>query len=224
MAGQPTNTSLTTVGITFGQTNREPRLPDGRPLRLGLAVDPDLVVRRRHCPDSLRTRWRLRQRRLRHLPRGRREQRQDLTAAQITANNTTPSVVSGAINRPGVIYRVDPATGKTNVFFDLNTVISQIDATKGTTAANSLGNSTGLVNWYDITFDPEGYFDGKPSMFVTSVDASDPNKNAIYQIGADGTFMGMFVDFSAGRPRASSRSIPARSWSPLPKTSRSSAA
>ena len=26
-----------------------------------------------------------------------------------------------AVNRPGVIYRVDPATGKTSVFFDLNT-------------------------------------------------------------------------------------------------------
>ena len=29
----------------------------------------------------------------------------------------------GAINRPGVIYRVDPATGQTSVFFDLNTVL-----------------------------------------------------------------------------------------------------
>ena len=29
-------------------------------------------------------------------------------------------------------------------------------------AANSVGTSTGLVNWYDITFDPEGYFDGTP--------------------------------------------------------------
>src|SRR5262249_11210634 len=32
---------------------------------------------------------------------------------------------SSAINRPGVIYRVNPATGKASVFFDLNTVLSQ---------------------------------------------------------------------------------------------------
>jgi len=38
-------------------------------------------------------------------------------------DNTT----AGAVNHPGVIYRVDPATGKTSVFFDLNTVMSQID-------------------------------------------------------------------------------------------------
>ena len=42
-----------------------------------------------------------------------------------------------AINRPGVIYRVDPATGKASVFFDLNTVIGAIEP--GATAANSLG-------------------------------------------------------------------------------------
>ncbi len=40
----------------------------------------------------------------------------------------------GAINRPGVIYRVDPATGKSSVFFDLNTVISQIDPNASTPA------------------------------------------------------------------------------------------
>ena len=90
--------------------------------------------------------------------------------------NTSPPLrsVSSAVNDPGVIYRVDPATGKANVFFDLNTVISQIDlaATKG----NSAGAATGLVNWYDITFDPEGYFDGKPSMFVSSVDLRRPGQ------------------------------------------------
>ena len=73
---------------------------------------------------------------------------------------------------PGVIYRVDPATGQASVFFDLNTVLSQIDpsnATPATPAANSLGNSTGLVNWYSITFDSEGIFNGSPAMFVSSV-------------------------------------------------------
>ena len=84
---------------------------------------------------------------------------------------------AGAVNRPGVIYRVDPATGKVSVFSDLNTVIGQ---------SNADGNSTGLVNWYDLAFDPEGYFDGQPSLFVASVDSSDPNKNAIYQINPDG--------------------------------------
>src|SRR6516165_5472690 len=41
---------------------------------------------------------------------------------------------AGAVNRPGVIYRVDPATGKTSVFFDLNTVVSQLPG-DGTAAA-----------------------------------------------------------------------------------------
>ena len=95
-----------------------------------------------------------------------------------------------AVNRPGVIYRVDPATGKASVFFDLNTVMNQLDPNSLNTdgknpAANSLGASTGYVNWYDIAFDPEGYFDGSPSMFVSSADRSDPAKNAIYQISPE---------------------------------------
>src|SRR5271166_5373013 len=61
---------------------------------------------------------------------------------------------TSAVNRPGVIYRIDPATGKASVFFDLNTVLSQIDpnalATDGKNpAANSLGtrrdSSTGMT-------------------------------------------------------------------------------
>ncbi len=103
----------------------------------------------------------------------------------------------GAINRPGVIYRVDPATGKASVFFDLNTVINQIEP--GGNAGNSMGASTGLVNWYSITFDPNGYFDGTPSMFVASVDKADPNKNVIYQISPSGQFLGAFVIFSNGQ-------------------------
>jgi hypothetical protein len=103
---------------------------------------------------------------------------------------------TGAVNRPGVVYRVDPATGKASVFFDLNTVISRV--TPGGTAANSLGAETGLVNWYDIAFDPEGYFDGKTSMFLSSVDRTDPNKNIIYRIGPDGSFLGAYVTFTDG--------------------------
>ena len=44
---------------------------------------------------------------------------------------------------------------------------------------NSAGAATGLVNWYDMTFDPEGYFDGRPSMFVASVDRANANKNVV---------------------------------------------
>ena len=109
------------------------------------------------------------------------------------------------INDPGVIYRLDPATGKSSVFFDLNKVISQIEpgatssnSISSTPAANGVSAASGLLNWYDITFDPEGYFDGKPSMFVSTVDASDPNKNAIYQIGPDGSLLGVFVKYTAG--------------------------
>ncbi len=106
-----------------------------------------------------------------------------------------------AINRPGVIYRVDPATGQASVFFDLNTVLSQTDPTNttpATPAANSLGNETGLVNWYSMTFDPEGTFDGTPSLFVSSVDRSDPNKNIIFQISPSGTLIGVFAQFTDG--------------------------
>ena len=100
-----------------------------------------------------------------------------------------------------MIYRVDPATGKASVFFDLNTVISQTDpdnTTPTTPAANSLGTSTGLVNWYSITFDPEGIFNGTPAMFVSSVDRSDPNKNIIFEIAPNGTLMGVFVQMTDG--------------------------
>ena len=52
--------------------------------------------------------------------------------AATSARGSTPSraaaaTTSTAINRPGVIYRVDPATGQASVFFDLNTVISQLE-------------------------------------------------------------------------------------------------
>jgi hypothetical protein len=101
------------------------------------------------------------------------------------------------INRPGVIYRVDPATGRSSVFFDLNTVLSQIDP--GAPAGNGALPSTGLVNWYDIAFDAEGYFDGRPSMFVTSLSTSDPLKNVVYRIGPAGEFMGLFIRFDPGQ-------------------------
>lgn len=104
------------------------------------------------------------------------------------------------INKPGVIYRVDPATGDTSVFFDLGSVMSQLPQVPPDTSPTRqdgsngvVAEATGLKNWYDITFDLEGYFDGRPSMFVSSVDEFDPRRNAIYQIGPDGTLYGMFM-------------------------------
>jgi hypothetical protein len=107
----------------------------------------------------------------------------------------------GAVNNPGVIYRVDPATGQASVFFDLNTVINQYDSadtTPSTPAANGLLTSSGLVNWYSITFDSEGVFSGTPAMFVSSVSRSDPSKNIIFEIAPNGTLMGIFTQMTDG--------------------------
>ena len=112
-----------------------------------------------------------------------------------------PGDNSTAVNNPGVIYRVDPATGQASVFFDLNSVISQLDpgnATPSTPAANGLLTSSGLVNWYSITFDSEGVFSGSPAMFVSSVSRSDPNKNIIFEIAPNGTLMGVFTQMTDG--------------------------
>ena len=112
-----------------------------------------------------------------------------------------PGDNTSAVNNPGVIYRVDPATGQASVFFDLNSVISQIDpgnATPTTPAANGLLTSSGLVNWYSITFDSEGVFSGSPAMFVSSVSRSDPNKNIIFEIAPNGTLMGVFTQMTDG--------------------------
>ncbi len=113
--------------------------------------------------------------------------------ADATSRNAS---IQAPINRPGVIYRVDPATGKTSVFFDLNTVANQL--TQGGTATNGSTPGSGLVNWYSMSFDPEGVFDGKPSLFVSSLSQTDPTKNVIYRIGPDGSFMGAYVQFTAG--------------------------
>lgn len=119
-----------------------------------------------------------------------------------------------AVNNPGVIYRVDPVTGKASVWFDLNPVIKQMANNPAATAANSLGTGTGYVNWYDMAFDPEGYFDGRPSMFVTSSDATDPNKNAVYRIGSNGDFLGVYVGYSANVAGSLTRSPTAISVTP----------
>ncbi len=102
--------------------------------------------------------------------------------------------ISAPINKPGVIYRVDPATGQTSVFFDLNTVQSQL--TTGGDASNGATPGSGLLNYYDIAFDPEGVFDGKPSMFVSSLSTTNASNNVIYRIAPDGTFMGLYIQFT----------------------------
>ena len=100
-----------------------------------------------------------------------------------------------------MIYRVDPATGKTSVFFDLNTVISQLEP--GGNAANSVGNSTGLVNWYDITFDAEGLLRWHARQCSWRRSTADPNKNVIYRVRPDGSFMGLFTAETQGIDQAS---------------------
>ena len=91
---------------------------------VGVGADADLVVRRRYRHDRGRARRSIR--------------RTMSTRSHAVRATMRPTVRS---TDPGVIYRVDPATGQASVFFDLNTVISQIDpgnATPTTPAANGL--------------------------------------------------------------------------------------
>ncbi len=102
-----------------------------------------------------------------------------------------------AVNRPGTIYRVDTATGKASVFFDMASMVQKLQSDSTANASNGVSNSSGLVNWYDITFDPEGYFFGRSAMLVSTVSNNDPTKNAVYAIGSDGSLIGALVQFSA---------------------------
>ncbi len=102
---------------------------------------------------------------------------------------------TSAVNNPGVIYRVDPATGKASTFFDLNTMIQKIENDPNATAASSVSASSGLTNWYDISFDPEGYFFGRSAMLVSMADSTNVNKNTVYAIGSDGSLIGALVKF-----------------------------
>lgn len=103
---------------------------------------------------------------------------------------------TGAVNTPGVIYRVDTATGKASVFFDLNNMIQQLEKDPLANASTLVSNSSGLKNWYDISFDPEGYFFGRSAMLVSMADATDATKNAVYAIGSDGSLIGILAQFS----------------------------
>ncbi|MFM7130723.1 MAG: S8 family serine peptidase, partial [bacterium] len=104
---------------------------------------------------------------------------------------------TAAVNRPGTIYRVDTATGKASVFFDMASMIQKLQNDPTANASNGVSNSSGLVNWYDITFDPEGYFFGRSAMLVSTVSNNDPTKNAVYAIGSDGSLIGALVQFTA---------------------------
>ena len=52
---------------------------------------------------------------------------------------------TGAVNKPGVIYRVDPATGKASVFFDLNTVITSLSPPRTPPTRSALDRAGQLV-------------------------------------------------------------------------------
>ena len=54
------------------------------------------------------------------------------------------------------------------------------------------------MNFYDLAFDPEGVFDGRPSLFVSSLSQNDPTKNVVFRIGPDGSFLGIYIRFTAG--------------------------
>ena len=103
---------------------------------------------------------------------------------------------AAAVNTPGVIYRVDPATGKASTFFDLNTMIQKIENDPAASAASVVSASSGLKNWYDISFDPEGYFFGRPAMLVSMADSNDVAKNTVYAIGSDGSLIGALAQFN----------------------------
>lgn len=100
---------------------------------------------------------------------------------------------TSAVNRPGTIYRVDTATGNASVFVDLQSVIQKLTNDPTATAASNVSTSSGLVNWYDITFDSEGYFFGRSAMLVSMADSTDATKNAVYAFGSDGSLIGALV-------------------------------
>lgn len=103
---------------------------------------------------------------------------------------------TSAVNRPGTIYRVDTATGKASVFFDLESMIQKLQNDPTANASTTVTRASGLVNWYDITFDPEGYFFGRSAMLVSMADSTDATKNAVYAIGSDGSLIGALVQFT----------------------------
>ena len=73
------------------------------------------------------------------------------------------------INRPGVIYRVDPATGKASVFFDINTVLCPDPSAVSAVYMCCLfpQHRTRELVRHRLR-SRRRFFDGRPSMFVTS--------------------------------------------------------
>ena len=216
----PTNANAgDVVAITAGQPDAG--LPHRRAVHLGHRADPDLLVRRRHRPDPGGAGRRLRQRRLRDLPgRG----RNGLPADRPENPTTTPPIVSGAINRPGVIYRVDPATGKTSVFFDLNTVVSQLEPggqRRATRSAPRRAWSTGTTS----RSTPRAT--STASRRCSSPASTGPTRPRTPSTGSRPTARS-WASFVAVHRRAVGAEVQRqpqrRSWSRRPRTSRSSAA
>jgi hypothetical protein len=103
---------------------------------------------------------------------------------------------AAAVNRPGVVYRVDPTTGKASTFFDLNDLIQKLQNNPAADASSVVTRASGLVNWYDIAFDPEGYFFGRSAMLISMADSTDASKNRVYAIGSDGSLIGVLATFN----------------------------
>lgn len=103
---------------------------------------------------------------------------------------------TGAVDRPGVIYRVDPTTGKASTFFDMNDLIQKLQNNPAADASSVVTRASGLTNWYDIAFDPEGYYFGRSAMLISTADSTDASKNRIYAIGSDGTLIGVLATFN----------------------------
>ena len=108
------------------------------------------------------------------------------------------NAAGGAVNRPGVIYRVDPATGKSSVFFDSEHG-DEPDRPEQSDRGKLAGDRhrAGQLVQHHVRFRRD-LFSGTPAMFVSSVDRSDPNKNIIFEIAPNGTLMGVFVQMTDG--------------------------
>ena len=156
---------------------------DPSPDHLGGRADTAVLVRRRHRADQGRSGRCIRQRTLRDLARRRRQHRRGQPAGRDLPRRSGHGQGQRVL-RPQHGHEPDRP--------------QRAGHRRKNPAANSLGASTGFVNWYDIAFDPEGNFDGSPRCSSASVDRSDPSKNAIYMISPSGKFLGAFVPLTDG--------------------------
>ncbi len=141
------------------------------------SVGPVVGLRRRHRADPGRTRRRLRQGGLRHQPGGRGQHRRDRQARRDLPGRSGHRQSQHLLRPEHGAGRDQPRQPRRRMAWATRPAWST-----GTTSA----------------FDPEGIFDGKPSMFVSSVDRNDPSKNVIFRIGPDGAFLGAYIKFDLG--------------------------